>query len=140
MQTFLPYPNFEQSAQCLDYQRLGKQRVECRQILNSLAGGKGWAKHPATCMWRGYEKALTAFMNACIREWMRRGYKNTMPLIEVGDYVLPPWFGDAQFHASHQAALLYKNYAWYRQFGWSERPALAYIWPAPGLASSLSRD
>ena len=28
MQTFLPYPDFKQSAACLDYSRLGKQRVE----------------------------------------------------------------------------------------------------------------
>lgn len=28
MQTFLPYPDFKKSAQCLDYRRLGKQRVD----------------------------------------------------------------------------------------------------------------
>ena len=33
MQTFLPYPDFVKSAQCLDYRRLGKQRVEAKQIL-----------------------------------------------------------------------------------------------------------
>ena len=38
MQTFLPYPDFTQSAKTLDYRRLGKQRVEAWQILNALRG------------------------------------------------------------------------------------------------------
>lgn len=33
MQTFLPYSSFEESAKCLDNKRLGKQRVEAKQIL-----------------------------------------------------------------------------------------------------------
>lgn len=36
MQTFLPYPSFELSARVLDDKRLGKQRVECLQILKAL--------------------------------------------------------------------------------------------------------
>ena len=40
MQTFLPYASFEESAKVLDRQRLGKQRVECLQIFNALAGDK----------------------------------------------------------------------------------------------------
>ena len=36
MQTFLPYPNFADSLDCLDYRRLGKQRVEAFQIINAL--------------------------------------------------------------------------------------------------------
>ena len=43
MQTFLPYPSMGQSVRCLDYRRLGKQRVEALQILNALDGkSKGW--------------------------------------------------------------------------------------------------
>ena len=38
MQTFLPYPDFKKSASCLDYKRLGKQRVEGLQILNAIQG------------------------------------------------------------------------------------------------------
>ena len=40
MQTFLPYPDFKQSAACLDYRRLGKQRVEGVQILKKILGEK----------------------------------------------------------------------------------------------------
>lgn len=36
MQTFLPYANAAQSARVLDTARLGKQRVECLQILATL--------------------------------------------------------------------------------------------------------
>lgn len=36
MQTFLPYPSAERSARVLDTKRLGKQRVECLQILATL--------------------------------------------------------------------------------------------------------
>ena len=39
MQTFLAYPYFNESASVLDDKRLGKQRVECLQILNVLAIG-----------------------------------------------------------------------------------------------------
>ena len=38
MQTFLPYADFPGSAKVLDRKRLGKQRVECCQILNTLLG------------------------------------------------------------------------------------------------------
>ena len=36
MQTFLPYKSFKKSAETLDYQRLGKQRVEAMQIINVI--------------------------------------------------------------------------------------------------------
>lgn len=39
MQSFLPFPDFARSANCLDRQRLGKQRVEAKQI--SLANIQG---------------------------------------------------------------------------------------------------
>jgi hypothetical protein len=36
MQTFLPLPDFIESAKVLDYKRLGKQRVEAWQILKAI--------------------------------------------------------------------------------------------------------
>ena len=50
MQTFLPYPDYYQSARCLDNKRLGKQRVEALQIHNIVSGKRttgGWINHPA---------------------------------------------------------------------------------------------
>ena len=66
MQTFLPYADFELSAQLLDKQRCWKQVVEAHQLLNVLLGRndkKGWTNHPATRMWYSYESALQAYYN-----------------------------------------------------------------------------
>jgi len=137
VQTFLPYPNFVASAMCLDDKRLGKQRVEGRQIQNALQSGGGWANHPATKMWTGHVTALMAYTDACIREWIRRGFENNMPLMlnPLAPYFLdiqmPPWLGCEKFHASHRAALLHKAPEWYGRFEWSEQPVLDYVWPLP---------
>jgi len=40
VQTFLPYPDFKQSAQTLDWKRLEKQRVEGMQLLKAILGEK----------------------------------------------------------------------------------------------------
>lgn len=58
MQTFLPYASFTDNAQCLDRQRLGKQRVEAFQILKTLLYGGGWQHHPVVRMWAGSEQCL----------------------------------------------------------------------------------
>jgi len=130
MQTFLPYPDFAKSAQCLDMRRLCKQRVEAMQILNTLARGSRWSNHPAVLMWRGYENALRLYMNKCIQEWIRRGYNNTMQFAEVVDLAeMPPWFGSEKFHASHRSNLIRKDLEWYSQFGWEEPSNLPYVWP-----------
>ena len=129
MQTFLPLPSFVDSAKVLDYRRLGKQRVECMQLLKALRGGKGWSNHPAAKMWRGYEEALETYMAACINEWVLRGYKNTMTTKEYNGCKLPPWFGDHDFHASHRSNLLRKDRNYYSQFGWFETSDLPYVWP-----------
>lgn len=48
MQTFLPYSDFALCAKVLDNKRLGKQIVECRQIMQCLLGlREGWRNHPA---------------------------------------------------------------------------------------------
>ena len=82
-------------------------------------------------MWRRHEPALGAYLNACIREWIGRGYRNTMELYPVGpNFAYPPWVGRRPFHASHRSNLLRKDSAWYGQFGWTEQPDLPYVWPA----------
>ena len=136
MQTFLPYASFVLSAQTLDRQRLGKQRVEAWQILRALQGlTKGWTTHPATTMWRGYESALAIYAITICDEWIERGYKDTMrerfiPIAEADSFaILPPWFGDYAFHASHRSNLLRKDPAYYSRFGWDEPDDLEYVWP-----------
>lgn len=128
MQTFVPLESFEETVRVLDRQRLGKQRVEAWQILSSLLYGGGWKNHPAVRMWSGYEPALKQYLRQCILEWERRGYRNTIPIPVEREYVLPHWWY-GPIHASHRAALLQKNPAHYRQFGWIEEPRIAYVWP-----------
>jgi hypothetical protein len=138
MQTFLPYADFIRSAQVLDRQRLGKQRLEARSILKinlGIAEGSGWRRHPAVLMWKGYESALARYGAAICCEWLKRGYTDH----QLGFFLQvwrsspantsPPWLGDEVFHASHRAALLFKNPSWYGQFGWSEESGVHYLWP-----------
>lgn len=135
MQTFLPYPSIIKSLRCLDNKRLGKQRVETLQILRALCGiTKGWQNHPATRMWRDYEGALTMYYNQTLFEWERRGFQNNMERIrDIREPLLPPWFGDLDFHAAHRSNLLRKDFAYYCQFHWQEPLDLPYIWPKEAL-------
>lgn len=141
MQTFLPLPDFYASAKVLDRQRLGKQRLEAWQILNTLLGeSKGWANHPAVKMWRGYEIALCWYGMAMSSHWHLRGYKDNMHarFEEVCDVLesdsafeegYPWWLNEPALHASHRSNLLRKAPEWYNQFGWTEPDSLPYVWP-----------
>lgn len=134
MQTFLPYPSFADTARVLDYRRLGKQRVEAKQIIMALEGQtKGWVNHPATKMWTGYEVALAAYGFIVCKEWTRRGYKDSLtPFFKSrisSSINTPHWLGNQDFHASHRSNLLRKDPVYYGQFGWQEDSTLPYIWP-----------
>lgn len=149
MQTFLPLPGFKASAAVLDNKRLGKQRVECKQILLCLGvavgehvptpGGSKWRNHPAVRMWAEHTIALVAYSMLVCREWRRRGFNDTLlPQFNVCYANLragvphapyPPWFGEPEFHASHRSNLLRKDYRFYSKFGWMEPVDLPYIWP-----------
>jgi hypothetical protein len=140
MQTFLPYPDFQESVRVLDYRRLGKQRVETFQVLNILLDRtptKGWRNHPVTLMWTGYESALQLYQNYTIQEWINRGYKNTMQLeiIELDLVVFPHWFGLDEFHRSHRSNLLRKDYEYYSQY-FDEPSNLEYYWPQPSIVKA----
>lgn len=133
MQTFLPYPDFAKSVKVLDYKRLGKQRVETFQVLNILLDRtptKGWRNHPVTRMWTGYESALKLYQNYTILEWIDRGYNNNMKFENVNpnSVVMPPWFGEEQFHKSHRSNLLRKDYEYYSQY-FDDPSDLEYHWP-----------
>lgn len=144
MQTFLPDPSFTETARLLDYRRLGKQRVECKQIMNALRGwSKGWVNHPATKMWRGYEYALALYGAAMCDEWRQRGYQDNLigyfydameALEEDGidptdHLIMPAWLGDDELHASHRSNLLRKDFNFYSKYKWTEASDLPYIWP-----------
>jgi len=159
MQTFLPYPSFVESARCLDNRRLNKQITECKQIALAISDPSyGWQHHPAVEMWRGCLPSLLSYGLEMYLEWTqrfddgRRGGKrdhkagewlitkcHTIDSETKARYKNPSWLYNPAFHASHRAALLYKDSEWYGQFGWSEAPAvpdskgsLPYVWPGMG--------
>ena len=114
MQTFLPYADFELSAQLLDKQRCWKQVVEAHQLLNVLLGRndkKGWTNHPATRMWYSYESALQAYYNTffdfCIYIHNVKPNKLSREKI-VSPVVMPRWFGYPPLHLSHKCNLVRK--------------------------------
>jgi len=138
MQTFLPYPNFDRSAQVLDMRRLGKQRVEVLQILMTLLTGReAWSNHPAVKMWKGHEAALARYGLVICLEWRDRGFKDTCydkifslssDIRRPGTVVLPSWLTD-DFCRAHQSNLIRKMPEHYRPL-WPDVPDdLEYVWP-----------
>ncbi|WP_411375664.1 MSMEG_6728 family protein [Arthrobacter sp. MPF02] len=144
MQTFLPYPDFRQSAAALDTARLGKQRVEALQTLRALViPGYGWQTHPAIRMWMGYVPALTMYGLAMVDEWTKRGHPDNTranitefaPQAAHPDYAskipMPPWLGDPDLHLSHRSKLVHKAPKIYSSVFPDAVPDMAYVWPEP---------
>jgi hypothetical protein len=148
MQTFLPYADFERSARALDLKRLGKQRVECIQVLRGLTRSDyGWRNHPAVLMWKGYEEALGRYAFTMCEVWTERGFADTcaatigLDLREAGVTAvrtqveldaagaLPSWLGDHAFHRSHQSSLVRKDPDHYRPLFPQVPDDLEYVWP-----------
>lgn len=141
MQTFLPYPDFSESARVLDGKRLRNQRNEALIALKQLLGlyEKGWPHSPAILMWRGYERSLRNYLKAICEESERRGTKDTvwaqaealgeLPGVD-GD---PPWIGDEAFHRAHRSNLLRKDPEHYGGLpGFDVPNDLPYVWPVVG--------
>lgn len=144
MQTYLPYPDFQQSAAVLDRVRLGKQRIEALQTLRALVIPEyGWQSHPAIRMWMGYVPALTLYGLAMAEEWTSRGGEDTTrgriaefaPQAAHPDYAakipMPPWLGDPDLHLSHRSKLLQKEPRFYTELFPGTPADLDYVWPEP---------
>lgn len=149
MQTFLPLPDFDDSAAVLDLRRLGKQRVETIQVLRALTvPGYGWRRHPAAAMWAGYEEALVRYGLQICDQWCRQDRADTCATTLVTDLAstvgiasirtqreldadgeLPPWLGDEDVHRSHRSALVRKDPGHYRRFFPDVPDDLPYVWP-----------
>jgi hypothetical protein len=150
VQTFLPYPDFERSARSLDPKRLGKQRVECLQVLRGLTVPTyGWRHHPAVVMWRGHLEALGRYTFTCCAAWVGLGFDDTVRETVAGELAahgvhdvrsqadlaavgaLPAWLGDEDFHRSHRSALVRKDPGFYGPLFPGVPADLPYVWPAP---------
>lgn len=145
MQTFLPYPDFKKSAQVLDRQRLGKQRVEAKQVLQAILNvdkfgmkgntGQSFTNHPILEMWQANPEVLLTYTWHMCKEWKARGYQDSImtwlfsvagrldlpmmpyPVLIERD-LMPWWFRHRKLHELHRANLMMKNRGWY-----STRPA-----------------
>lgn len=129
MITFLPHSDFALSVKALDWRRLGKQRIEAKQIHDIVSGKTPEARyknHPAIKMWFGCEEALAMYHDYCLLEWKARGYNNTMSFLYLtyetsaklkinADYkpINPWWLGNEDFHRSHRARLIEKDEKFY---------------------------
>lgn len=147
MQTFVPEGrNLTKGFEALDYQRLGKQRVEAWQILNCLRGvdndgapkdHKGWVNHPATKMWEGHIAALARYGMLCCMEWRRRGYNDSLLERFRGVHDLFTMWGDADtlptylddIADSHKSNLIRKLPEHYQPLWPTVSSDLPYIWP-----------
>ena len=136
MQTFLPDHSWFITARILDNKRLGKQRVESYQILKALRGeSKGWVNHPATRMWRGYERSLILYTTVICDEWVRRGYKDTVRakvtamLDDYQTYARPWWMDEPKLYLSHQSNLVRKDPDYYGLYFPRVPNDLPYYWP-----------
>lgn len=154
MQTFAPYPDFEQSLRTLDLKRLGKQRVEVIQIVRALTvPGYAWSTHPAVLMWKGYEEALGRYGLTACDVWTERGFADTCAITIAADLAtagvtrirsyqdlaeaeaLPPWLFDEDLQRSHRSSLLRKDPAHYASRFPPETPVdLSYVWPVRSAA------
>lgn len=142
MQTFIPYGRcFKANARVLDRQRLGKQRVEGLQIIQTLSNLTfGWRNHPAVKMWDGYEMALGKYTLAVCEEWSSRGYADTcadkvrallpgIDNVKSRELELPPWIDNARVTLSHKSNLIRKDPAFYGPIWPNVPPSLEYRWP-----------
>ena len=87
---------------------------------NDILLTTGFKRHPALIMWLGFETALQAYINAHIRAWVERGYKNTMQGYNVNleCFARPLWTLDPNVIDNYKAALIVKEItreedAWY---------------------------
>ena len=147
MQTFLPYFDYELSAQALDNQRLGKQRVEALQILRARDAIRraptwevlrriAWRNHPAVRMWKDHEGSLLFYTAVVCRVWRNRGFRGSVEgqLLSYLDFPIesfapPEWLGDPRFHESHQSNLIRKDPEFYGPKFPDAPLNLPYVWP-----------
>ena len=140
MQTFLTYPSFTETARCLDYKRLGKQRVEAKQIYLALTKKNyGWKNHPAVKMWRGSELSLLCYGASMCYEWRMRGYEDSLyrwflraiskHRTKGDENTVPSWFFSRRFHQAHRSNLVRKDWRHYRKYFPRIKNNLPYIWP-----------
>lgn len=132
MQTFITSHIFADAAASLDRLRLGKQRVEAKQILlanlrledsDKTPFYSRVRKHPVARAWKGFEFYLAEYGKVICTEWTRRGYKDTLwqffydlalAASVTNDY--KKWWKDPKTVRFYQALLHHKSPELYPQW------------------------
>lgn len=117
MLTFLPYPDFKQTAKVLDEKRLQQQVVEAKILLDWVLEGKPERLNlPQVAMWKTSPRLLAEYGVEVSVEWGRRFNKTHVYLqgfmekmIDLGTGPPPDWLGAEKLHASHRRALYLKD-------------------------------
>ena len=135
MQTFVPRGgDYAHTARDLDRARLGKQRLECKQIITAHLTGVGWIHHPATEMWDGHVASLAEYAMYMCKEWTRRGYTDTLlpwfanVVLTTPATGLPWWHDDTRMSLTHRSNLIRKDPGYQALYG-ELRDDYAYVWP-----------
>jgi hypothetical protein len=157
IQTWLPLPNFTDSIATLRTEELGLQRYHVLEIMEHFhtpensqmpADYDDWHNldgHPIVGMWTGYELQLVEYGLEVCEEWSRRrgkadpfhqklSYHLDWAMTEEAVMAKPNWFGDVDFHLSHQAALLKKDRKHYSRYFLADG-ARNIVWPVSDHAS-----
>ena len=122
MQVFVPSTSMVKSLEILDKRRLAKQRVEAKQLIDTILdrpmsngkSRKGWRNHPAAVMFRQHLPVLIFYYNASLVVHAERGGNNIKlqpepELDNLESLEMPWWWGNEEIHASHRGRLKFKG-------------------------------
>lgn len=146
MQTFLPYPDFHDCANCLDKKRQWKQVVEAKQILCTLRAkdlpedwknsktylNQKWINHPAVKMWNGFEEALKIYYNVFLAYSRKSGIKTELEFLKSSTFLpeFPFYIGNQNFHNAMKSKLFQKDNKHYSLFSeFKHFNNGQYLWP-----------
>ena len=133
MQTFMPFDDYQDTADILDNKRLNKQILEGYQILKILSGASpsgAWRNHPAVLMWKRSEHHLSNYIDTLVVEANHRGIRteknvSNLNILKEGfgdrwGNTTPFWVSDleklSRVTNSHKANLYRKDPIYYAEF------------------------
>lgn len=143
MITYLPYREYDKTAEVLTDFDLQKQTLHVIMLLNALhetdeQNVRAWGNHPAAAMWRGYEVQLSLYGLAMCAAEMERGFSgseerskrmqwhyDTATFPDDFKMEKPPWYEAPELitwvERTHRSALISREPAWYSKI-WPEIP------------------
>lgn len=120
--THLPYPDFEECADCLSKVDLLVARETAYRLMQVPYRPLFDGAHALECgWWAKYPNTLCQYYNEIVNECFRR---NIFPkygyAVMEGQPTNPSWLGNAEFHSLHRTNLHYMQPSHYRRFDWEE--------------------